>query len=96
MAGLDADKIIMIPADIKSAPRDLLVSAGEALYGPQWQTAIAADLGVTSRTVRRWLAGEWPVPDDALIDLATLCRDRSKQLSHIARTMAVTPPHGAR
>lgn len=45
--------------------RDELRAAGEALYGARWQTALARELGVADRTVRRWLAGlpigEWAV-----------------------------------
>lgn len=40
----------MTPADLRRA--------GEALYGPQWQTALARDLGIADRTVRRWAAGK--------------------------------------
>lgn len=36
---------------------ELLRSVGEALYGDYWQSALARDLGVASRTVRRWAAG---------------------------------------
>lgn len=41
---------------------DELRAAGEALYGHQWQTAMARDLGVAARSVRRWVAGSLPVP----------------------------------
>lgn len=40
----------MTPADLRRA--------GEALYGVQWQTALARDLGIADRTVRRWAAGK--------------------------------------
>ena len=33
--------------------------AGEALFGPRFQTDLARLLGVSDRTVRRWCAGEW-------------------------------------
>lgn len=36
--------------------------AGEALYGPDWQAPLAAELKVSLNTVRRWLAGEAPIP----------------------------------
>ena len=36
---------------------------GTALYGGFWQTQLADDLGVNPRTLRRWLAGEIPIPD---------------------------------
>lgn len=33
-----------------------------ARFGEGWQTKLALSLGVNSRTVRRWAAGEVPVP----------------------------------
>lgn len=41
--------------------RDELRAAGETLHGPRWQSALARDLGVADRTVRRWLAGKLPI-----------------------------------
>jgi hypothetical protein len=41
----------------------LLIAAGEALYGPRWQSALADDLNVATRTVQRWVAGDRAVPD---------------------------------
>ena len=58
----------------------LLIDAGEALYGPQWQSALARDLKVSSRTVRRWASGESPVPLGAYSDVTGLCLDRSEAL----------------
>lgn len=40
----------------------LLSEIGRALYGARWQSAVAEDLGVSDRTVRRWIAGESAVP----------------------------------
>ena len=41
----------------------LLREIGEALDGPSWQTPLAARLGVTVRTVQRWVSGERGIPD---------------------------------
>lgn len=41
---------------------DLLIECGRALYGPLWQSALSRDLGVSDRTMRRWLAE--PADDD--------------------------------
>lgn len=46
----------------------LLRDAGEALYGPRWQSDLARDLHVADRTMRRWLAGA----DDALATQAEI------------------------
>lgn len=39
-----------------------LVAAARFLYGDCWQSALARDLHVASRTVRRWAAGKSPIP----------------------------------
>lgn len=51
---------------------DLLHEIGGALYGPLWQSEMARDLGVAIRTVQRWAAGTYPVPEGVWWDL----RDR--------------------
>jgi hypothetical protein len=61
----------------------LLHECGEALYGPQWQSAIARDLGVTDRTVRRWAAGG-DVPDGVYLDLLRLTQERAQRLDSLA------------
>jgi hypothetical protein len=40
----------------------LLYEVGEALYGDRWQSDLARDLSVSSRTVRRWAAQDSEVP----------------------------------
>ena len=40
----------------------LLRRVGAALYGDRWQSALALDLSVTDRTMRRWVSGDSPVP----------------------------------
>ena len=39
----------MTPAELRAI--------GRRLYGEDWQTPLARDLGVNPRTVRKWLAG---------------------------------------
>ena len=48
-----------------------LAKIGRALFGPRWQTPVAACLGVSDRTVRRWAAGG-AVPHDAAETLRAL------------------------
>lgn len=53
----------------------VLIAVGEALYGPRWRSQIASDLGVTYRTVRRWLdAGVCPGP--VFLKLRVVIRSR--------------------
>jgi hypothetical protein len=63
---------------------ELLDQIGQALHGQQWQTALARDLDVADRTVRRWLAGDSAVPPGALKELRELCLKRSSELAELA------------
>jgi len=65
---------------------DLLEHVGRALYGPQWQTPLAADLGVTGRTVRRWKAGD-PIPDGVRADLLAVVTARGNALAELAKAL---------
>lgn len=66
--------------------RDALIQAGHALYGATWQTALARDLGprhpdgprekYDDRTLRRWAAGQRPIPDWVLTALRDLLAER--------------------
>ena len=62
----------------------LLVESGEALYGPQWQTALARDLGVSDRTMRRWVADTSAVPAGLYTDLLRLTQERAAALDALA------------
>ncbi len=64
-------------------PLDDLVRAAEIIYGPEWQTPLAADLKVALRTVQRWASGTMQ-PPDVRADLAAICRRRSKNLLALA------------
>lgn len=60
----------------------LLVECGEALYGPQWQSALSRDLGVSDRTMRRWAAGA-DVPAGLYTDLLRLTQERAAVLDSL-------------
>lgn len=36
---------------------------GALIYGKEWQSALARRIRVEARTVRRWKAGERPIPE---------------------------------
>lgn len=61
----------------------LLKDAGEALYGPRWQTDLARDLGVADRTMRRWIAGADDLPPGVSMDLWRLCEERAQTLDDL-------------
>lgn len=62
---------------------DLLAECGKALYGPQWQSALARDLHVSDRTVRRWIAGS-SVPASLDAELTRLVQARAALLNALA------------
>ena len=61
----------------------LLRDAGEALYGPRWQSDLARDLGVAGRTIRRWLAGADDMPPGVALDLWRLCGERAQAIDDV-------------
>lgn len=61
-----------------------LALIGRALYGERWQTALATDLNVADRTMRRWLAGESPIPDGLEDDLQKLLAERLAKMDGLA------------
>ena len=66
---------------------DLLRMAGEALYGDRWQSPIARDLGVSSRTVRHWCGERHACPPDIGGRLLPLVEARGEALRGIADTL---------
>lgn len=69
----------------------LLVECGEAMYGQQWQSALARDLGVADRTVRRWFAGTSEVPAGLYVDLLRLTQERAAALDALAPRLRKAP-----
>lgn len=72
---------------------------GEALLGPEWQSPLAALLGVSGRTVRYWSdprpGKAHPIPEGVWPQLAALCAEhapildqRAKTLDRIAKALA--------
>lgn len=65
----------------------LLSDVGEALYGPRWQSDLSRDLGVSDRTVRRWVAGTDDLPKGVYTDLHRLVTERVAQLDELAEAL---------
>lgn len=62
---------------------DFLRRAGEALYGPQWQSELARALDVNGRTVRRWAAGDTAIPDWLAARLLELIAAHDDELDEV-------------
>jgi hypothetical protein len=62
---------------------DLIRAAGEALYGPRYESGLAIALKVNRRTVRRWKSGEHEPRAGVWDDLLTLMTDRCTWLDSL-------------
>jgi len=57
-----------------------LHNAGTVLFGPYWQRELARALSVNDRTVRRWAAGDYPVPQGIWDRLRQILREHELKL----------------
>ena len=64
-----------------------LAAIGSALYGPTWQTRLANALSVNDRTVRRWYAGDMPIPATLKDELLTLADRRREEIEAAIRQL---------
>jgi hypothetical protein len=67
--------------------RETLQAVGEALYGPLWQSDLARELGVAIRTVQRWGAGHFEIPDRIWPEVAAICAKRGAALQAWAKRL---------
>ena len=71
---------------MRATDQEHLTAVGRALYGDRWQSDIARDLGVSDRTIRRWVSGE-DIPAGVWRDLLALVLAREKELSAVKRAL---------
>jgi hypothetical protein len=64
-----------------------LAMIGVLLWGPHWQTPMAAALAVSDRSVRYWVEGR-TIPDGIWNELAAICRQRAGDLTKMADMLA--------
>ncbi len=69
-----------------SAP--LLEKAGQALYGPRWQTELARIVGVSDRTMRRWLASPHDIPVGVWRDIDAALLERGMAIERVRNELA--------
>lgn len=63
-----------------------LAKVGAALCGPDyWQSPLSRDLGVSSRTLRRWVVGDFPIPPGVWGDCCELLRTRRRSIVALLR-----------
>lgn len=75
----------------------LLQEVGEAMYGPQWQSALARDLGMSDRHMRYLVAGVKPVRPGLYLDLLRLTQERAMALDALSERLRreAAPDHDA-
>ncbi|MFO1080874.1 MAG: hypothetical protein U1E23_09640 [Reyranellaceae bacterium] len=61
------------------------------LYGPRWQTALAAALGTNERVVRYWIAGERPIPERVRGEVVALLLKRRDALDRKIAALKASP-----
>jgi hypothetical protein len=71
---------------------DLLREAGQALYGPLWQSEMARELEVALRTMQRWAKGDNAIPAGVFADLGDKVRERRAELAVLARKLPKRAP----
>lgn len=64
-----------------------LAAIGQALYGPVWQKALSGALDVSDRTMRRWLKGEFIIPDGVWGELTAICMRRAKAILEFCQNL---------
>ena len=62
---------------------DELAAYGRSLFGERWQSALATDLGVADRTMRRWLSGETSIADSVASEIRPLLLKRLGQMGGV-------------
>jgi hypothetical protein len=56
--------------------REMLRQAGEALYGERWQSELSRAIGVSDRTMRRWISDPYEIPGGVWNDIQQLLLER--------------------
>lgn len=65
----------------------LMQAAATALWGPQYRSEMAHQLGVHLRTAMSWDCAERPVPDDVLPRLTKLLMLRQIEIAKVLEQM---------
>ena len=60
---------------------ELLRRAGEALYGPRWQSELARDLDISDRSMRTWAKSG--APESATAEIIVLLEKRTADIAEL-------------
>jgi len=59
---------------------ELIAAAGIAMFGGQWKAGLARSLGVTDRSVNRWLGGTIEPRPGVFVDLLKVLQARHREI----------------
>lgn len=62
-----------------------LEAFGTALFGPSWHGPLSRALDVSDRTLRRWMSGEFEMPEGIWAECKALCEETAKRLAKLAK-----------
>lgn len=66
---------------------DDLARAGQALYGPNWQSQLARDIGVSIRSMQYMAKGERPVHGGLARDVLGLLHKRGQEIAKLTDSL---------
>ena len=66
---------------------NMLKTVGVSLYGERWQSDIAKDLGVSDRTVRRWISEPGKMPKSVYVDLSMILKNRIYKIKSVQKNL---------
>lgn len=67
-----------------NSKKEIVIKAGQALYGERWQTDLSRDLGFSDgRRIRQWMSGDRPIPDSIYDDLSKLLEERQLIINEV-------------
>jgi hypothetical protein len=71
----------------------LLIKIAILLFGNNWQSGLAGEIGIGERTLRRWIAGTSPIPLGVWNDLMARLSNRSVEIQRMQDRLAGLLPH---
>lgn len=64
-----------------------MIAVGEALFGPHWKVDVSRHLGITYRTLMRWLAADADLSPEHVAILRLLVRSRLAALEEARKLL---------
>lgn len=91
MAALD-DGVVTPLRDQAEGRRQVIIAIGPLLYGPEWKTPFARDLGVSVRILHFWVDGRHGPRLATLRQALLLCADHVRVLAPLGAALRQVSP----